>query len=128
MNDQIDNWLDVALADLAAADARAEVNSQVEAAVLCAWDAQQTTGGAGGRERERPAHGSLKAAAWVLVPAGVAIVVAVASLVDHPPTAPDRSPSPVETADPSDLLTVAPAPLAPLDEFPRPHRTARRIS
>lgn len=96
MNDRTDSWIDSALDDLAAADARAVVPAQLEAAVLRAWDAQLMPGGA---TPLRPARAWQKAAAWILLPAAAAVVIAIASFALDPDVTPDRRLSAVR-ADP----------------------------
>ena len=109
MNDRTDSWIDTALEDLAAADARVVVPPEIEAAVLHAWNTQHITRGAPGI---RSVRGWRKAAGWVLVPATAAAIVAIVLLARDRETPPAGSPS---AAHEGAIEGTAAAPAAPID-------------
>ena len=103
MNDRTDSWIDTALDDLAAADARVVAPATLEAAVLGAWDAQQTADDSKAARLVR----SRRAAAWLLVPAAAAALIVIAMLQRDPAAAPDGG-STAARVDPRETFTVAP--------------------
>jgi hypothetical protein len=103
MTHQTDSWIDTALDDLAAADAHAVVPAKVQAAVLHAWDTKQAAG------RPQGFHPVRWRAAWVLVPAAAAVIVAVALRDRDPAVAPTATarPTPVDSG-----YVIVPEPFA----------------
>jgi hypothetical protein len=107
MNEQTTDWIDTALENLADDDARVIVPSELEAAILRAWDAQQAERDARGSTRVRAALGWPRMSAWMLVPtAAAASVLAIAALVRNPARAPDRKSPAIEAADSVDVFPV----------------------
>jgi hypothetical protein len=128
MNEQTNGWIDTALEDLAADDARVVVHSGLEAAILRAWDVEQAARCARRSTLIRAVRGWRKVAAWMLVPTAAASVLAIASLVRNPARAPDQRSPTVDAADPADVFPVAPVP-TPSSERSRVTRpVARRLA
>jgi hypothetical protein len=128
MNDQNDSWIDTALQELAAADARAVVPPELEGAVLRAWDAQRAAVDTGGFAAIRFMRGWRKAAAFVLMPTAVVGVVAVVSLARRPAPTLDRQVPTIHAAVPSDVSVLAPVRPARIMEAGVTSPTVRRLA
>src|SRR5262245_46426906 len=127
MSDRTESWIDVALQDLANVDRRTVVPSKVKAAVLHAWDAQHAAGSVGRPERnKRRVHTWRKAAAWVLVPAAAASIVAFTMVTRGPAHMPYHSFSTARAADPGEVSIDPPVPPPTLVELRPPQRATLR--
>jgi len=127
MSDRTESWIDVALQDLANVDRRTVVPSKVKAAVLHAWDAQHAAGSVGRPERnKRRVHTWRKAAAWVLVPAAAASIVAFTMVTRGPAHMPNHRFSTARAADPIEVSSEPPVPPPTLVELGPPQRATLR--
>jgi hypothetical protein len=127
MNGETTDWIDAALENLAADDARVVVPSELEAAILRAWDVQHAERRSRGSTRLRVALRSRRVAAWMLVPtAAAASVLAIASLARNPARAPDRRPRAIVAADSVDVFPVVSTALPEQSRVTRP--AARQLT
>jgi len=120
MNDQTDSWIDAALEELAAADARCVVRLEVEVAVLRAWEAQHAAARSDRPNRMAFLPGWGKMAALLAVPA-TAAALAAALLVPRRPATADRVSSAVRARPPAGAspLVAPPAPSIVRRQGPR---------